>query len=39
MISRSPATRSQGLVVVTGNLAEFRRVDGLRSEDWLAEGH
>jgi tRNA(fMet)-specific endonuclease VapC len=29
--------RSQGLVVVTGNLDEFRRVDGLRSEDWLAD--
>jgi tRNA(fMet)-specific endonuclease VapC len=28
--------RSKGLVVVTGNLREFRRVDGLRSEDWLA---
>ncbi len=28
--------RSRGLVVVTGNLAEFRRVDGLRCEDWLA---
>lgn len=28
--------RSRGLVVVTGNLGEFRRVDGLRSEDWLA---
>ncbi|MEC4590152.1 MULTISPECIES: type II toxin-antitoxin system tRNA(fMet)-specific endonuclease VapC [Nitrospirillum] len=27
--------RSQGLVVVTGNLREFRRVDGLRCEDWL----
>jgi tRNA(fMet)-specific endonuclease VapC len=27
--------RSQGLVVITGNLREFRRVDGLRSEDWL----
>lgn len=26
--------RSRGLVVVTGNLAEFRRVGGLRSEDW-----
>ncbi len=26
--------RSRGLVVVTGNLGEFRRVDGLRSEDW-----
>ena len=26
--------RSRGLVVVTGNLAEFRRVEGLRSEDW-----
>jgi tRNA(fMet)-specific endonuclease VapC len=28
--------RSKGLVVVTGNLAEFSRVEGLRSEDWLA---
>ena len=27
--------RSQGLIVVTGNLREFGRVDGLRSEDWL----
>lgn len=27
--------RSRGLTVVTGNLGEFRRVDGLRSEDWL----
>lgn len=26
--------RSQGLKVVTGNLREFRRVDGLRCEDW-----
>lgn len=31
--------RSQGLIVVTGNLDEFRRVDGLRSEDWLGESH
>ncbi|MGV3770484.1 MAG: tRNA(fMet)-specific endonuclease VapC [Sphingobium phenoxybenzoativorans] len=29
--------RSRGLVVVTGNLEEFRRVAGLRCEDWLAE--
>ena len=28
--------RSRGLVLVTGNLGEFNRVDGLRSEDWLA---
>jgi tRNA(fMet)-specific endonuclease VapC len=28
--------RSRGLAVVTGNLAEFSRVEGLRSEDWLA---
>lgn len=28
--------RSRGLVVITGDLGEFRRVDGLRSEDWLA---
>lgn len=28
--------RSRGLVVVTGNLREFTRVDGLRAEDWLA---
>lgn len=26
--------RSRGLIVVTGNLAEFRRVEGLRCEDW-----
>lgn len=28
--------RSRGLIVVTGNLGEFGRVDGLRSEDWLS---
>jgi len=28
--------RSRGLVVVTGNLREFNRVDGLRCEDWEA---
>lgn len=28
--------RSRGLVVVTGNLHEFNRVEGLRAEDWLA---
>lgn len=28
--------RSRGLVVVTGNLREFCRVDGLLCEDWLA---
>ncbi len=28
--------RSRGLIVVTGNVREFDRVDGLRSEDWLA---
>ncbi len=27
--------RSRGLIVVTGNLREFTRVNGLRSEDWL----
>ena len=27
--------RSRGLIVVTGNLGEFLRVDGLRCEDWL----
>jgi len=26
--------RSLGLMLVTGNLHEFRRVDGLRCEDW-----
>ncbi|MEO6214531.1 MAG: type II toxin-antitoxin system VapC family toxin [Sphingomonas sp.] len=30
--------RSKGLIVVTGNLGEFTRVDGLRCEDWFAEG-
>nr|WP_189051037.1 tRNA(fMet)-specific endonuclease VapC [Aliidongia dinghuensis] len=28
--------RSRGLVIVTGNLKEFTRVDGLRAEDWFA---
>jgi tRNA(fMet)-specific endonuclease VapC len=28
--------RSRGLTVITGNLAEFGRVEGLRCEDWLA---
>jgi tRNA(fMet)-specific endonuclease VapC len=28
--------RRRGLVVVTGNLGEFNRVEGLRCEDWLA---
>jgi tRNA(fMet)-specific endonuclease VapC len=28
--------RSRGLAIVTGNLGEFRRVEGLRCEDWLA---
>jgi tRNA(fMet)-specific endonuclease VapC len=27
--------RSRGLVVVTGNLGEFQRVEGLRCENWL----
>lgn len=30
--------RSRGLIVVTGNLREFHRVEGLRAEDWLADG-
>lgn len=29
--------RSRGLIVVTGNLSEFQRVDGLRAEDWLGD--
>lgn len=29
--------RSRGLIVVTGNLREFHRVDGLRCEDWLVD--
>jgi len=28
--------RSRGLAVVTGNLGEFSRVEGLRCEDWIA---
>ncbi len=28
--------RSRGLIVITGNLGEFNRVEGLRAEDWLA---
>jgi tRNA(fMet)-specific endonuclease VapC len=27
--------RSRGLTLITGNLREFQRVAGLRSEDWL----
>ena len=27
--------RSRGLTIVTGNLKEFERVEGLRCEDWL----
>lgn len=27
--------RSQGLAVVTGDLREFNRVEGLRAEDWI----
>jgi tRNA(fMet)-specific endonuclease VapC len=27
--------RSVGVTVITGNLREFQRVDGLRCEDWL----
>jgi len=27
--------RTRGLVVVTGNLREFERVEGLRAEDWF----
>ena len=30
--------RSRGLTVITGNLREFGRVDGLLAEDWLAAG-
>ncbi|MFE8874187.1 tRNA(fMet)-specific endonuclease VapC [Acetobacter persici] len=29
--------RSRGLIVVTGNLREFQRVEGLRTEDWLTD--
>lgn len=29
--------RSLGVTLITGNLGEFTRVDGLRCEDWLAE--
>ncbi len=29
--------RSRGLIIVTGNTAEFARVEGLRSEDWLSD--
>ena len=30
--------RSKGLVVVTANVGEFSRVEGLRVEDWLSTG-
>lgn len=29
--------RSHGFVVVTHNIREFQRVDGLRVEDWIAD--
>ncbi len=29
--------RSRGLVVITGNLHEFERVQGLRCQDWLID--
>jgi tRNA(fMet)-specific endonuclease VapC len=29
--------RSRGLKVITGNLREFSRVDGLHCEDWIGE--
>jgi tRNA(fMet)-specific endonuclease VapC len=29
--------RSRRLILITGNLAEFNRVEGLRSEDWLTK--
>lgn len=29
--------RSRGVVVVTGNLGDFERVEGLRCEDWWGE--
>lgn len=29
--------RALGMVVITGNLDEFGRVEGLRCEDWLAD--
>jgi tRNA(fMet)-specific endonuclease VapC len=29
--------RSRGLTVITGNLSELGRIDGLRCEDWLAQ--
>jgi tRNA(fMet)-specific endonuclease VapC len=28
--------RSESLIIVTGNLRDFNRVDGLRAEDWLS---
>lgn len=29
--------RSEGLIVVTNNMREFERVDGLRVENWIGE--
>ena len=29
--------KSEGLTIVTNNVREFERVEGLRPEDWLAE--
>jgi tRNA(fMet)-specific endonuclease VapC len=30
--------RSEGLVIVSNNLKEFERVEGLRLENWVADG-
>jgi tRNA(fMet)-specific endonuclease VapC len=29
--------RSRGIIVVTGNISEFSRVEGLRVEDWSGD--
>jgi len=29
--------RSEGMIIVTKNLKEFERVEGLRCENWVAE--
>jgi tRNA(fMet)-specific endonuclease VapC len=30
--------KARNLTLVTNNIREFQRVDGLRVEDWIAEG-
>ena len=36
-LTLSPHAMSRNLILVTNNIDEFKRIDGLKYEDWLAE--